>query len=463
MLKHGIKSLWNRRFVAALTVLSIALSVALVLGVERLRSEAKAGFANSASGIDLIVAARGNQVQILLATVFGVGSTGNGLSWDSFEMVSDLPQVTWAVPISMGDNHRGFPVIGTSAEYFKRYRHSGGQSLEFATGGVFEKAQQAVIGSEVADRFDYSQGTEIVVAHGAGSVAFDVHDKAPFRVVGVLASTGTAVDRMVLVSLEGFDALHAQRGPAEEDPLMDPAAGELDQSEAADSVKIKARGEQAGEMHAYHAAEDDAMHTDDAGDEGGSAGHVEHGQKPQIINAIYVGLADRAAVLSVQRTLSGYRAESLTAVMPAVALLELWSITGTAEMALRLMAAAVVLAGLIGMVAMLSAALEARRREFGILRSVGASPTRVFGLIVLEAALLTMGGLVFGYLLLTGVVLLADPILGDKFGLRLGYGLPTATEIVLMLVVLLCGVLASLVPALRVYRMTVADGLTLRM
>jgi putative ABC transport system permease protein len=426
MLKFGLTSLWNRRFVAALTILSIALSVALVLGVERLRSEAKAGFANSASGIDLIVAARGNPVQILLSTVFGVGTTGAGLRWDTFEMVEALPQVAWAVPISMGDNHRGFPVIGTSADYFRRFRHSGGQSLELAWGGIFAEAQDAVIGAEVAAHFDYVVGSEIVLAHGAGSVAFDVHDEAPFRVAGLLTTTGTAVDRMVFVSLEGFDDLHAQRKPVEEDPL----AG-LDNGDA--------HGEE------FH------------------AGHDEQQHEPETINAIYVGLMDRTAVLSVQRALSDYRAEPLTAVLPNVALLELWSITGTAETALRLMAAAVVLAGLVGMVVMLSAALEARRREFGILRSVGASPTRIFGLIVLEAVLLTTGGLVLGYLWLTGVVLLADPILADKFGLRLGFGLPSATESVLMLVVLLCGVLASLVPAFRVYRMTVADGLNLRM
>ena len=463
MLKHGIKSLWNRRFVAALTVLSIALSVALVLGVERLRSEAKAGFANSASGIDLIVAARGNPVQILLATVFGVGTTGAGLSWDTFEMVRDLPAVDWAVPISMGDNHRGFPVIGTNADYFERFRHSGGQSPKFAAGGVFVQGQEAVIGSEVADRFGYGLGTEILVAHGAGSVAFDVHDEAPFRVAGVLASTGTAVDRMVFVSLKGFDELHAKREPIEEDPLMGFAGGEREQLVGSDTVRTRARAGQGGEMHPDRHAEDDAGHADDTHAGAGPAGHVEHGHAPEMVNAIYVGLTDRAAVLSVQRTLSGYRAESLTAVMPAVALLELWSITGTAETALRLMAAAVVLAGLVAMVVMLSATLEARRREFGILRSVGAPPRRIFGLIVLEAMLLTIGGLVLGYLLLTGVVLLADPILADKFGLRLGYGLSSGTEGVLMLVVLLCGVLASLVPALRVYRMTVADGLTLRM
>jgi len=459
MLKFGLTSLWNRRFVAALTILATALSVALVLGVERLRSEAKTGFANSASGIDLIVAARGNPVQILLSTVFGVGTTGAGLSWDTFEMVKELPQVAWAVPISMGDNHRGFPVIGTNSEYFEHFRHSGGRSLEFALGGVFADDSQAVIGSELKERFGYGHGTEIVVAHGAGSVSFDVHDEAPFRVAGVLAPTGTAVDRMVFVSLKGFDELHTQREPVEEDPLAGTTDGAgpfpVAAGRARDRVHARANNDTTVDNYAEdHASRPDAAHRKNE--------HAEHGHEPEIINAIYVGLRNRTAVLSIQWRLSKYQNESLTAVLPNLALLELWSITGTAETALGLMAAAVVLASLVGMVVMLSAALEARRREFGILRSVGASPARIFGLIVLEASLLTAAGLILGYFLLTGVVLLADPILADKFGLRLGSGLPSAKEGVLMLVILLCGVLASLMPAVRVYRMTVADGLTLR-
>ena len=165
MLTLGIRSLWNRRFVSALTVAAIALSVALILGVERLRTEARSGFANSASGIDLIVAARGNPVQILLATVFGVGATGNGIDWDSYEMVEALPGVDWTVPIAMGDNHRGYPVIGTSPSYFERFRHSGGQALELARGEVFNRATQAVVGAEVARRLGYSTGDSMVLAY----------------------------------------------------------------------------------------------------------------------------------------------------------------------------------------------------------------------------------------------------------------------------------------------------------
>ena len=418
-----LHSLWNRRFVAALTVLAIALSVALILSVERLRDSARTSFANSASGIDLIVAPRGNDVQILLATVFGVGSTGAGLSGKVLALLEEMPGVAWAVPLMQGDNHQGFPVIGTSAAYFKHFKHSRGQALSFATGGSFEDTHGAVIGAEVADHLGYDVGTEIINAHGAGAVALEVHDEAPFQITGVLARTNTAVDRMVFISLEGFDALHAESAPRSADPFA--AIAEAD--------------------HDSH----DEEH--------------EHGFVPDQINAVYIGLSNRTAVLGVQRAVATYKAEPLAAVMPNVALLQLWSITGTAENALRLMSVAVMAASMIGMVVMLSAALEARRREFAILRSVGAAPRDVVLMIILEALLVTGSGILLGLAVFWSASLLAEPLLSARFGVTLGGHILTSREIILLLTVLCFGGLASLLPAWRVYRMTLADGLTTRL
>lgn len=416
-------SLWNRRFVAALTVFAIALSVALILSVERLRDSARTSFANSASGIDLIVAPRGNDVQILLATVFGVGSTGAGMSGEVLELLEEMPGVAWAIPLMQGDNHQGFPVIGTSAAYFEHFRHSRGQGLEFIKGDAFDDTHSAVIGAEVAERLGYDVGTEIVNAHGAGAVALEVHDEAPFQITGVLARTNTAVDRMVFISLEGFDTLHVESAPRSADPF--------DTFSKAD-----------------HDSHDDAH---------------EHGFVPDQINAIYIGLSSRTAVLGVQRTVATYKAEPLAAVMPNVALLQLWSITGTAENALRLMSVAVMAASLIGMVVMLAAALEARRREFAILRSVGASPRDVVLMIVTEALLVTAAGIVLGLLIFWGVALLAEPILSTRFGVILGSNMLNVSEATLLLTILCFGALASLLPAWRVYRMTLADGLTTKL
>ncbi len=476
MLDLCLKSLLNRRFVASLTVVGIALSVALILGVERLRTEARASFANSASGIDLIVAARGNDVQILMATVFGVGSTGTGISWDSFEMVEDLPQIAWTVPLMMGDNHRGYPVIGTSESYFDRFRHSGGEPLAFRSGGAFTGPDSAVVGAEVAQTLGYGPGTVIVNAHGSGEVAFDVHDEAPFTISGVLAPSRTAVDRMVFVSLEGFDALHEARAPEAADPFATASgtpeqAGHADHDAQSDPAHDDDEHEHEHEDEEHGHEGEDPGHADNAHTDGHEKdaehadehGHEDHGHEPGTINAIFAGLTDKAGVLSVQRHLADHRGEALSAVMPNVALLQLWSLTGTAETALRLMAGAVALAGMIGMVVMLSAALEARRREFAILRSVGATPGNIFLLIVLEAALLLITGIVLGYLALTGITLLVDPVLAANFGMRIGVGLPSFREVLLIAIVFCSGVLASAVPALRVYRMTLADGLSMRL
>lgn len=459
MLKLGIQSLWNRRFVSALTVAAIALSVTLILGVERLRTEARSGFANSASGIDLIVAARGNPVQILLATVFGVGATGNGIGWESYEMVTDLPGVDWTVPIAMGDNHRGYPVIGTSRDYFERFRHSGGQALALEQGEVFGAGTQAVIGAEVSRRLGYSTGDSIVLAHGAGDVSFEVHDDAPFTVTGVLRATGTAVDRLVLVSLEGFDALHDEE---DEEALADPFSAAPDMAVVEEEHGHDEHGADHDEEEADHDDHntDHDDHGDDDDEDDHEAGHDDHEHAADQINAVYVGLVDRGAILGLQRSLSEYPGEPLTAVMPNVALLELWSITGTAETALSLMALAVALAGILGLLVMLSAALESRRREFAILRSVGAAPWRIFSLVVLEALLLTLAGLALGYLALMATIGLADAQLAQEFGLRLSGWMPTLREWGLMAAILAAGLLASLLPAVRVYRITLADGLS---
>lgn len=465
MLALALRSLWNRRFVASLTVLSIAMSVALILGVERLRGEARDSFTNSASGIDMIVAPRANPVQILMATVFGVGTTGTGLTWETYEQVDAIPQVAWSVPILMGDNHRGYPVIGTTADYFRHFRHTGGQELAFSAGEVFADAAPdlAVVGAEVALRFGYSVGSVIVNAHGSGEVSFDLHEDAPFTISGILAPTGTAVDRMVFVSLAGFDEVHAARTPAPVDPFHGIDATDTPPNTDGDHHSEPGHADEAGRDHADHGSEHggpdhaDVDHTADHDTDE----HAHHA--PDRINAIYLGLSQRNAVLTVQQSLVDLRTDPVSAVIPAVALAELWSITGTAERAMQIMAWAVGMAGITGMVVMLSATLESRRREFAILRSVGATPGRILSLILAEAALLLLAGCLAGLVILAIAFQIAGPVLAARFGLFLDLSAIGMRDFVLLAIVLAVGLAASLVPAVRVYRTTLSDGLSVRL
>lgn len=413
MLGLAVASLRNRRTTAVLTVLSIGLSVALVLSVESLRRDTRAAFANTVSGVDLIVGARSGSVQLLLYSVFRIGNATNNISWESYEATRRDPEVAWTIPFSLGDSHRGYRVLGTELTYFEHYRYSAKRALVIGEGTRFEKPLDAVLGAEIASKLGYQVGDMIVLSHGAGDVSFIQHDDKPFTVVGILERTGTPVDRTVHISLAGMEAIH--EGWKDGAP---PAGRSL------------------------------------------TFGPVS--SEPQAITAFLVGLKSRMSVFRVQRRINEYRREPLLAILPGVALQELWDVLRLAEDALRVVAGMVVVTGLAGMMVVILSTLEARRREMAILRSVGAGPSSIFGLFMLEAALLTFGGIVVGLLLRFLAAAAAQPVAQSMLGVQISIGLPTATEITILVLILAGGLLAGAIPAFRASRMSLADGLSMR-
>ncbi len=435
ILTLAMKSLRNRKFTAALTVLSIALAVVLLLGVERIRSEARESFAATISGTDLIVGARSSPVHLLLYSVFRIGNATNNVGWDSYEALANRPEVAWTIPFSLGDSHRGFRVLGTTQDYFEHFRFGRGRKLDLAQGKRFEDAHDAVLGAEVVQALGYKLGQSIVIAHGTGDVSFSLHKEHPFRVVGILARTGTPVDRTVHVTLEGMDAVHAEHNEASTDPL----AAAMHASEEADHHDAPGAAHEGDEEH-EHAA----------------------GSK-RAITAFLIGLKSRGTALSVQRLVNEYASEPLTAILPGPTLQEVWDIVGAAEKTLLAVSALVVVVGLAGMLVALLTSLSERRREMAILRSVGARPIHVFGLILGEAAFLTLSGIVLGVAALYVGLLAGQPWLESRLGLLIGVGWPSEHEFALMLLVGAAGVLIGLIPAYRIYRYSLADGMTIRM
>ncbi len=409
----AVKSLLNRRASAALTVFAIAVSLTLLLGVEKVRTEARASFANTISGTDLIIGARSGAIQLLLYSVFRIGNATNNISWKSYREIAARPEVAWTIPLSLGDSHRGFRVVGTNRDYFVRYRYAGKRPLAFAAGAPFEDLFDAVLGADVAETLGYGVGDPIVVDHGLGRAGFSRHEDKPFRVAGILAKTGTPVDRAVHVSLEGLEAIHADWRGGSRVPGMTTGADELRAMEL----------------------------------------------RPKAITAFLVGLDSRLAAFAVQRQVNEYRREPLLAILPGVALQELWDLMGTAESALAAISVLVVVTGLLGMLTMLLAGLEARRREMAILRSVGGRPRHVFGLLVAEATALSGLGAVLGLALLYLALVVAQPVVDTRFGLYLSIGLPTARDLIVIGLVVLAGFLAGAVPAHRAYRQSLADGM----
>ena len=420
------KSLRNRRVTVALTVLSIALSVALLLGVERIRTQARENFTSTISGTDLVVGARTSAVHLLLFSVFRIGDANNNVRWTSYQAIAARPEVAWTIPLSLGDSHRGYRVLGTNADYFTRLRYARDRTLQFAAGAPFAAADEAVVGADVARNLRYALGQSIVVAHGTGEEAFLEHGAQPFKVVGILAPTGTPADRTIHVTLEGLDALHADPPDKPLDPLA--AAAKSARGNPADAKRIGA--------------------TPDA---------------DRTISAFLVGLKSRAAALGTQRAVNEYAGEPLTAILPGVTLLEVWDLVGTAERALRAVSMMVVATGLAGMLIALLTGLNERRREMSVLRSVGARPAHIFGLILGEAGLLTALGLLLGVVGLYAGLWLGGGWLEARYGVVVPLRAPSGLELGVIALVFLCGLLVGTLPALRSYRYSVADGMTVRL
>ena len=512
----AFKSLWHRRLTAGLTVLAVAVGVAALTSVERVRAGAQATFANTISGADLIVGARGGPMHLVLYSVFGIGEPTNNISWESYRAIASRPEVAWTIPLSLGDAHRGYRVLGTNAGYFEHYRFGQGNRLRFAAGAMFASDRDAVLGAEVADALGYGLGDSIIVSHGIGDTSFQHHDDNPFRVVGVLARTGTPVDRTVHVTLGGIRAMHDESGDdhgdhaAEHDDEHD--AGHHDEHDADhhdeheehdadehgehdadghDEHEADAHDDHDGheaESHDEHDASDHDGHEAESHDEHDASDHDEHeadshaedqagehdhdeheaeshdeheaeheeheshDDAPSAITACIVGLEARPLLLLFQRFVNEYEAEPLLAAVPGVALQRLWELVGVVEIGLLLMSVLVVVAGLVGMLAMLLAGVAERRPEMAVLRAVGAGRGLVFGLIVAEAVILAAGGAVVGVVAVHAAMLAARGWVLERFGLALAAQWPGWFEVIVIGLVALTAALVALVPAWRLYR-----------
>lgn len=415
MFRLALASLWNRRTTAWLTVLSIAISTILLLGVERVRVQAQENFANTISGTDLIVGARTGSTQLLLSSVFHIGALTNTMSWDSYQHLQNLPGVAWTIPMAMGDSVRGFPVVATNTDWFEHFQYGQQQNLNFAHGSAFSDLDSAVLGADVADKLGLTVDDAMTVSHGSGGMSFSDHDEHPFRIAGVLKRTGTPVDQAVYIPLAGLGLVHGEYQP-----------------------------------------DTDSTHDHDHE-------HEEDAEPPvYTLSAVLIGLESKPMALRLVRDINTFRGEPLTAIMPGLALQEFWRTLQLFERALFIISVLVVITGLFGMLTTLLASLRERRREMAVLRSLGAGPFTLFGLLVSEAVLLTAVGVATGVGLLFAVLLVAAPWFQATLSFAVSPSVLSSTEWLYLGLILCAAILMSFIPAWRAYRNALADGLTVK-
>lgn len=413
LIKLAWRSLVNRRTTMLLIWFSLSISIALVLGVDHLRNQVRTSFHKTLAGCDLIVGARAGSINLLLYSVFRVGNATHSVSWGSYQELTKHSAVAWIIPIALGDSHRGFRVLGTNEQYFAHYKYGEQKKLQFAQGEPFSRGYEAVLGANVAKKLGYKLSDTLIIAHGTSEVSLAKHDDKPFVVKGILQPTGTPVDDSIHVSLAAIEAIHLN----------------------------------------WHSGTHAQISADAA---------LQQDLTPKSITAMLIGLKSRASVFTLQRQINGYPDEALQAILPGVALGELWQMVGVVERLLVFIVIFVLIAALLGMVASLLAAMNERQREIAILRALGASAGYIFVLVEAEVVLIVSAALITG----TGVVALGlvcfTPLIAAHFGLFIAVNpLQPYTIFVAAGVIGLALILGGL-PALSAYRRALGEGLLQR-
>lgn len=414
LLKLTLNSLYARLLTVSMTIFAISLSLMLYLSVEKLRSSAYTSFTNTISQTDLIVGSRTGSVQLLLYSIFRIGNATNNITWESYQDIIEKDEVEWAVPISLGDSHKGYRVMGTNKDFFKHYKYRGNKSLVIKDGKYFSDLYDVVLGFGVAEKLDYQINSSIIVSHGLKS--FTDHDDQPFKVSGILAKTGTPVDNTIIVSLKAIEAIHVDWSSGAKIPGQVTPIDEIRKMDLATSN----------------------------------------------ITAVLLGIKSKLKIFQLQRWINEYPEEALTAILPGVALQELWRIVGVVENILLGISYVVILTTLMGMAAIVLSSLNERRREMAIWRAMGASPKIVIGLLMLEALIISCVSIFLSTFLLFILLYFLQPWIDTTYGILVTVEMFSLSDIYIFILFIFAAMFVSLIPALRAYWFSINDGMTVK-
>ena len=437
------QSLLYRLSGVALAIAAVAISVFVLLSVEHVRNEARSSFASTVSNVDLIVGARTGEINLLLLSIFRIGNPTANISWESVEEISEQPNVEWVVPISLGDSHKNFRVVGTSAEFFDRYKYGQSEPLVFKSGERFTNTLDVVVGAHVATDLAYGLGDELVLSHGMADTSFTHHNQVTFAVSGVLATTGTPVDNALFVSLEAIEAIHADEESEHHD-------AHADHDEHAESERHDEHADH--DEHAHHEASEHHDKAEEHGQHAANDHHHQHDHPPiGTVTAILVGLDSAAFTLQVQRWVNEFADEALLAILPGFALAQLWSLVGGVENVLRGISILVFISALFGLNAMMLASMRERKREIEILRSIGAPSRFIVALLIIESMLIVTVGIILAVTGLLCAIALANNLLASELGLALSLQIFYPSSMIALGLIYLTTLILSLVPAWKAY------------
>lgn len=408
-----LKNLRQRLLSSALTSLSIALGVAVTVGILALKEQSRAGFSQGAFGYDLVAGAKGSRVQLVLNTVYHLDQATGTIPWSFYEGYRQDRRVSLAVPLAVGDFYEGHRLVGASDRLLADFEVRPGEKFRLAEGRIYaydEKAMahlmsggdhhghahdgevfEAVLGSLAASATGLKVGSSFVAQHG--SEHGDAHEEK-WKVVGILQPTGTANDRAIFINLESF---------------------------------FHIKGHQKDE---------------------GSRGRI---------SAVVFKTRGARAAQDLEWEVN--RGPDAMAAVPAAIVAELFDFIGNVDVLLLAVSVLVVVVAGVSILVSLMNSMSERKRPIAILRALGARRSTIFSIIVMESTALCLAGGAVGILAGHLLTAAAAGFLRSAAGIAISPWTLGAAEGWVVVGLLLLGVVVGLLPAARAYRSDIADGL----
>jgi putative ABC transport system permease protein len=448
------KNLRKRLLSTSLTIFSILLGVSLIIAIYVIQAETERSFNQTSVGYDLILTAKGSQLQATLNALYHLETSVGIIPYSLFEAAQRDPRVEKAFPLYVGDSYNGFRVIGTSIDFIDSAEPRRGQNFSINSGSNFDRPLEAVLGSDVAGRTGLRVGDEIQIRHGLTEpipgAEEHIHDNAPVTIVGILNPTGTANDRVIFTDLYTTHALH--------DPMF-----HIDDHSHDDTGEIDDYDHAESDDHSHdHADDQDTLSQERSGD---LSDHIELKE----LDAILIKMVNPAAALQLSGMINyptpanpilarnlmrdpffRYK-EQIMAVIPAMQIMSLMSIVGNAEVVLRYVAWFVIVVALTGVLIAIYNTMEERKRDLAIMRALGASRRQVFGIIVLESVVICAAGSILGILFGHILVYFSIPYLANIAGIVINAFVFDIYQFYLVIAVVILGAIAGIVPALKAY------------
>lgn len=447
----------HRPWLTLLNVLLLALGLATLTVMLLFAHQAEERLRRDSKGVDLVIGAKGSPLQLILSTVYHIDVPNGNIKLADAETILADPMVKRAIPIALGDNFRTFRIVGTGTAFLEL------QNAKVAQGKIWEKPLDAVLGAEAAAKTGLAVGAQFIGSHGmAGG---EGHVNAPYTVTGILAPTGSVMDRLILTSVESVWKAHETVAPkpdlasllrgvmAREAPAQESAAPE---SKAVPAKTTPTNPANPGKATAAKATKDDHDHAHEGEGHEGHA-HAEAGKE---VTAFLVQYASPLAVAVFPRMVQNTGA--LQAAQPAYETARLLSMIGFALDALRIFAGVLILASALGLFIALINALNERQTDLALMRLLGASPARLAAQTLAESVTLTLAGAILGLLLGHAATHLLGTWLESTRQVQLTGLVWLSEEWALLGGAVVLGLLAALWPAWRISRQDVAPVLARR-